>query len=367
MYPLLPPDDRGPAKYFHGRKGILNKFVTTLGRADAIKGGTIFVIQAPPGAGKTALLAECRKRAGVNGWGTAEIEPEALWWEDALRKCLEKGRNWRGMGFDIGGKGGETGVVPDFQKDAISPREMLEGGSRPLLLLLDEAQRLGSTARPPDSHLPYVTSLLHGIHNGKLGRPLVLVVAGLGMTVQVLESLEISRITGKGLVELEALRKEEEQGVVRDWLVKEGKAKGNVPEWIGAITAETYGWPQHIMSYMDPVIRHLDENGKTLTAEGLQKVLRDGRELRDAYYERRANNFEEDECQSLSNLMAEIPPDGGLGAKEILSRIPEGLFHRALQKGVLYRHQRVYGVPIPTLRGWFAEHYPPERDGERGP
>ena len=87
-YPILSPDDRGKAKYFHGREEILYNFAATLGRADNTNGGTIFLVQGPPGAGKTALFYQCRKQAEAYGWETAEIEPEHLWSPDKLQKNL---------------------------------------------------------------------------------------------------------------------------------------------------------------------------------------------------------------------------------------------------------------------------------------
>ena len=56
-------EDRGPARYFHGRGEILGSFMRQLRRAKATNGGTIILVQGPPGAGKTALLEECKKKA----------------------------------------------------------------------------------------------------------------------------------------------------------------------------------------------------------------------------------------------------------------------------------------------------------------
>ena len=57
--PVTAAFDRGPAKYFHGRKQILNDFNELIARANLTDSGTTFLIQGAPGAGKTALLAEC--------------------------------------------------------------------------------------------------------------------------------------------------------------------------------------------------------------------------------------------------------------------------------------------------------------------
>ena len=80
--------DRGPAKHFHGRKAILAEVDALLNDARLDKNGTIFLIQGAPGAGKTALLAECAKRAKEKGWKTAHISTRALHDPSALAKDL---------------------------------------------------------------------------------------------------------------------------------------------------------------------------------------------------------------------------------------------------------------------------------------
>ncbi len=64
-------DDRGETKYFHGRKKDVEYFLRRLSESKDRKVGTIFLVQGPPGVGKTALLGECRKRAEQEGWSTA--------------------------------------------------------------------------------------------------------------------------------------------------------------------------------------------------------------------------------------------------------------------------------------------------------
>ncbi len=60
--------DRGATKYFHGREKILAEFQNLLADSDKSKGGTTFMVQGPPGIGKTALLAECWEKAKKRRW-----------------------------------------------------------------------------------------------------------------------------------------------------------------------------------------------------------------------------------------------------------------------------------------------------------
>ncbi len=65
----------GEARYFHGRVKILDDFKELLDRAKDRNSGTSVLIQAAPGAGKTALLYECVRIAGGRGYAVAEVEP----------------------------------------------------------------------------------------------------------------------------------------------------------------------------------------------------------------------------------------------------------------------------------------------------
>jgi len=88
-YNFAPPDDRGHARYFHGRKRILASFSLLLRRAidEKLEGnGTIVLVQGAPGAGKTALLYKCSElaQAGSNAiggqkWNVIDIEDDALY------------------------------------------------------------------------------------------------------------------------------------------------------------------------------------------------------------------------------------------------------------------------------------------------
>ena len=74
----LDADDRGPAKYFHGRVQIRSSFAGLLSEAQKGLGGTTFLIQGAPGAGKSALLDVLSKQARASKWHTVNIDAQAL-------------------------------------------------------------------------------------------------------------------------------------------------------------------------------------------------------------------------------------------------------------------------------------------------
>lgn len=211
----LPSDfisDRGPVRYFHGRKQILSDFGKLLEYSTQNKWGTTLLIQGAPGAGKTALLYECEKLAREKRWKTAEINPPALWDPDVL--CYFLGRNNPpkvvGGSIQIGTKGIANAEL-EIKWLQLSILKKLQSMRKPLLLKLDEAQTLGTVNAPPAGQAGTTANVLKAIHNGELGRPVILMAGGLGTTADAFGSLGISRFLPEGLVELGALSKEAER------------------------------------------------------------------------------------------------------------------------------------------------------------
>ena len=132
---------------------------------------------------------------------------------------------------------------------------------------------------PPDQY-GIATGLLNAIHNGRLGRPVILIAAGLETTAEAFGKLGISRFEGDARVELGALGKEAEHAVLYDWITEDGKATGDTTAWIDSIAKETHGWPQHILSYVKPALDQLHADKGVMTAEGLATVLEAGRARR---------------------------------------------------------------------------------------
>ena len=365
----LPSDfisDRGPARYFHGRKQILSDFRKLLEYSTQNKWGTTFLIQGPPGAGKTALLYECEKMAREKRWKTAEINPPALWDPDVL--CYFLGRKKApkvvGGSVQIGTKGIANAEL-EIKWSQLTILKKLQSIRKPLLLKLDEAQTLGTVNAPPPGQAGTTANVLKAIHNGELGRPVILMAGGLGTTANTFGSLGISRFLPEGLVELGALRKEAERAVILDWLTKDGGVKEDPTAWIDAIVKETHGWPQHILSYVKPALDQLRADKSVMTAEGLNAVLEVGREARSAYYKQRTQGFPEEERQSLAKPFSDIPIGESAQLSKIMSSLTqdysqdkaETLFRRAVEKGIIDERNGRYVIPIPSMHDWLVSKY----------
>ena len=361
--------DRGPAKYFHGREVILGNFRDILWYSKQKESGTTFLIQGAPGAGKTALLAKCEELARDRGWKIVDIDPPALWNPNELQQSLGIKK------IKIEGGSARVGI-PSIGEAEISvgrfPQTMktlLREGRDPLLLTLDEAQTLGKKEALPPDQAHTASSLFNAIHNGKLNKPVLLLAAGLGTTAESFRSFGISRFAKRCLVELGALDKEAERAVLYDWLTKDGNAEGDPTTWIDAIVQETHGWPQHILSYVEPALDQLHAAKGEVTEEGLNAVLKEGRAGRAAYYEQRVDDFRGDQIRCIAKSVAGIAPGEPVEYRDIVSsltieygdREAKHLFQRFLKKGILEKCGTGYAVSIPSMHSWLENEYAREQ------
>jgi hypothetical protein len=362
--------DRGPARYFHGRKKILRNFNELLQYASEKTWGTIFLIQGAPGAGKSALLHECEKLAESSGWKTSRIHAPALWDLDELRQSIDSRRK-------LNVEGGAAKVaIPGIAEAEVSAelppqtvKGLLQKGKVPLLLILDEAQVLGTTNKPSGEHAKIASNVLDVVHNGTLGRPVVLIAGGLGTTLKSFEALGISRFAEDCFVEIGALSKKSERAVIRDWLNKEGRAKGDPTAWIDAIANEAQGWPRHVQSYSKRAADYLEARDRLMTVNGLKAVLKAGRKGRAVYYKQRVDRFRGDQIRCLAMSMAGVPQGKPAEYKDIMSLLvneygeskANKLFDRFIEKGILEESGIGYAVPIPSMHTWLTEEYASEK------
>ncbi len=281
--------DRGKAKYFHGRKGILGRFHRRLKWAEKDPGeGTTFLIQAAPGAGKTALLHECTKLAENIGWEAVRLNTRALWDTDTM--CQRLGDGWMPLLDEIAGQGGfdkwiQIQGAAKFKLPGHTPQSIIERGKGPLLLFLDEAQTLGTGMAPTDARYETVKVFLDSLHNGYMGRPVMLAAAGLSATKRAFKDMGVSRFKDNCYVELGPLKQEAEREVIEDWLKKDGRAKGDPTPWMDAIMQRTHGWPQHVAAYAQAAAIHLRATGREMTPEKLKTALKVGEMKRTKFYE----------------------------------------------------------------------------------
>ncbi len=363
--------DRGPAVFFHGRKAILSRFETVLSETIDLDAGTTFLIQGAPGAGKTALLDVLSHQSKSKGWTVVDIRAQDLYNPASMAQSLGESyvidkQYAANVGIHGLGGGYSRNVAGYSSVDGLLKEVAPEGG---LILVLDEAQYLiNLNDTPAEKHVARDT--LDVIHNGRIGRPVMLLAAGLGTTESAFTSLGISRFEGESLINLGRLDKKSERAVLCDWIVKEGKAIGDPTPWVDAIAQQTHGWPQHIISYVKPAVRYLKSNNHRMTDEGLCIVLEKGAEHRIQYYRQRARGIDKRKRQVLAKIFNKIPLGETMEIDDIKSSFKQEyskeeadhLFDKALEKGIIdERDDGDYGIPIPSMQTWLIEEYGRER------
>ena len=362
--------DRGPARYFHGRKKIRSDFKELLQYASQKVWGTTFLIQGAPGVGKTALLEEMASDALEIQWDVVDINLDDLYNPVHMAQTIGESYVARKQTVTtvdakllsrehIKEVAGDSSVTQVLQK--MSP-------DQGVILILDEAQRIGAFSGTPNE-IP-VMGTLNTLHNGRLPHPVILLAAGLRTTLKAFGSLKISRFAEDCFVELGALNKESERAVIHDWLKKEGRAIGDPTAWINAIAKETHGWPRHIQSYAKRAADHLEAGDGIMTMERLDASLEAGREGRKVYYKQRVGDFYGDEIQCLVNSIPDNPSGPPASRVDIISALAEKyggsskaekLVEDFIEKGILEESGVGLAIPIPSMHTWLKEEYSSER------
>ncbi len=358
--------ERGEARYFHGRVKILDNFKELLGRAKAGNSGTSVLIQAAPGAGKTALLHECARLARAQRWQTAKINPDGLFDPAELSKSLRLPLPAKRQETKMGGNVKVLHQESTSEHHPPTTLDILKSGRKPLLLLLDEAQTTAAVI-PRSNHEQFTNALkfVKTIHNGEVERPVILIAAGLGATAAAFDSLGISRFDPECRINLEPLSEGARQAVIQDWLLEEGGAKGDPASWINAIVRETHGWPQHIMAYVWPALKQLELTDGELTPEGLKTVLKEGQKGRIRFYEARTRGIPEEQLHCIARVIAGVPSDTSVAKIDLMASLrldhdrdtAEKIFTLALHKGILDERKNRYVVPIPSMHDWLVDNF----------
>ena len=355
---------RGKADYFHGREQIIADFLDACDKSIETKGGTIFLVEGAPGSGKSALLIECAERAAKKGWRVAKhLYARALHDVTTMRRQVGASLHFRIESM-------KSGIWPvEVTATFAQPRpaDVLRKKGPPLLLVYDEAQMLHNVSiiPRPNATRSIAIETLNLIHEGQLGRPVMLLAGGLGNLTKVFGEFEIARFAKNCRVVLGPLEPDAERAWLLDWLSTHAKAKGNPKVWIDAIMQETQGWPHHVLSYVIPALRRIYAANGAMTPQGLAHVLQAGWKNRESFYITRTNVFNPEQLRALVRPFAaeQSGTTRSYGAiMESLSAVVpheevESLFNEALRKGVIGRHGTEYVIPIPSIHAWVQRKY----------
>lgn len=325
--------------FFSGREAEVRVFRDTLNALAAGEwGNATLVIEGPPGAGKTALMAQFQEEMcslpqipdGERRWlapcldGAEALCPAEVMmavdeaivnrlardWRKAA-SASERTRLWsriadlgqndvrvrdvrtfikgltdRGvsaMGFSLGAKNGRA---PTSMREVQALRGR-EWGKWQIVLMIDEAQAITKSA-PGAS-----PSTLSSLHQGVLNMPLTFCAFGLPGTWDALGNVGISRGSAGRDIALGGLADSEAEAAVKRCFKRFQVERAEA--WESAILARSANWPQHLAGYLHAAVSVLFDDKGTPGApvdahrESLDEALRRGDAIRTQYYLRRTN------------------------------------------------------------------------------
>lgn len=405
---------RGGTPFFSGRESEVSRFrhmanALSLG----LQGDATLAIHGPPGAGKSALLAQFAEEMrhlpptedGGRRWlpvvldgavATSPLEvsrsidaaiarrlardvldarPDAragpaAWLNDFLGReggvlDVARGIQERGfsaMGFSLAPKG--RADRPESIQEVCHDRAR-EWSKWQVVLLIDEAQNI------PATH----PGTLSAIHQGLAGGAISFCAFGLPGTLAALQSAGVSRLSGGHAFRLGGLD-ERECGMVVDRCFAAFGIE-DAGAWRAAILSRLDGWPQHLNGYLTSACSVLGESrpGSDRLAppnDGLlRKAVVRGDQAREGRYRDRVDSlnakcegfdefarllvplFERTQGRPLKSEVRECLAHGaGLGDERMA-----GFLSAAHRCGIIDEapaDARRYAMPIPSLAGYLA-------------
>ena len=264
----------GPAEHFVGREAELAAFAEMRRSASRNAMPQLAVVQAPSGAGKTALLAETAARADEDGFLIIEIPVASLESAELLRARvvpqLARRDGWKDLVPELTfGLPGGTGAVSVGRPSPVAVSLLLDGldslsrrcgpsGAEPagILLLLDEAQRL---KRRDEAAVDLLLEALRG----RMGLRTLTILAGLPDTLDALDSPSLAR--ADRILGLGPLLREESVRLLGLWLA-DNEFSAAAPEHLDEIAAHAQDWPEHLVHHTDAMLREAGANGGVVDA-----------------------------------------------------------------------------------------------------
>ena len=358
----------GPAKHFVGRQPELAAFAEMREAASETAMPQLAVVQAPPGAGKTALLAETAARASDERFLVIEIPVASLASPELLRARvvpqLSRWDRWKDLAPDLKlelpdgvrdsallGRPGPVAVSLLLDGlDSLSQRCGPSGnGPAGVLLLLDEAQRL---ARRDEAAVDLLLEALRG----RVGLRTLTILAGLPDTLDALDSPSLAR--ADRILGLGPLHRDESVDLLGLWL-SDNEFSAASHEHLDEIAAHAQDWPEHLVHHIAAMLREARANEGVVDAGVAARSNIAAEPAMGEYYNRRlgllrGRPVEEHDALAALALAAGKLGDGLSGGRmqEIikLAGAAPDLSVRLAHAGVLVEDGNRWHFAIPSLR-----------------
>ncbi len=311
----------GREPFFRGRHAEFDVFRRAVGSLhDGRVGGGTMIFQGAPGAGKSALMAECMEAVRCHStpeapWVAVAIRPETLnsaidvmmllveaasveserlskmapgTATGKLEGLVEIGRKFyrelseRGIGVAGVSVGGRPATGSNGETHVPSERVFRDAapllGDFHLVVLVDEAQNTPVSDK--------TKGVMGCLHDPPAGIPLVAAFFGLSDTQQVLRQCGLSRFARGRVVTLDLLPFDDAACAIRDILGTYGFT--GAPEdrevWVNRLAELSQGWPQHVNSVAVAACGIIRANGGRIDSGHLDEAMAAAEEYKREYY-----------------------------------------------------------------------------------
>ena len=352
---IIPARAIGSADHFVGRQQELSLFRRLRSTASERAKPQIAVIQAPPGAGKSALLRESAEAAESERAVVIEIQPAMLDRGEDLRRSvvsqLSLRDRWRDLLPDL--KLGVSAGAEASVSAGIGPRPAVGvlvdgfasvsrrcgptgGGPSCLLILIDEAQKLADCD-------PITVELLLDPLRNREGLRTVTILAGLPDTADGLRSPSLARADCD--LGLGPLGRAESVKLLELWLADNG-FRAESPIQLDRIAEHAQDWPEHLVHHITAMVEAAAERDGIVDDVVVERTNAAAREPMERYYDRRLRVLDGRPARDLDTLTALALAAGRLGGN-LHRRTVTQIIEAGEAQDDLWRMLRHAGVLVP--------------------
>ena len=417
---------------FVGRKDIIktirdmSELVYMKYKNDSFQPAATQLVHGAPGAGKSSLLQHLQKAVAWKDfkdiYGTSRPDPLVLYlagparftdlnsFGHELKTCLTDGhrRSLSTIKKTITEGSAGIGSYIKFGRAVESHNEFHDPieaiirdrsikWNRPLIIAIDEFQNIRGDWNKKEnqgSHLH--VEVLHKLHDGSYGKPIMLVLGGLCNVPDRLFQFGITRLPDENNHPIGAFKRgleenddDETTELIEAWIEKFKIPEGPWQEEILQMAEEGSHWPMHIHNSLRALSKEIVDNEGNMSHLNLKRVRENAAQRRISYYRKRINPQLRESEYLLASVMKKIPAYGEQVSKmkifDIVESIEKTISHppskspswrlpyrieNAMKYAELLIHQGLiqmqedhcYYCPIPSLKSYVLEHCSPTSD-----
>ncbi len=353
------------------------------------------IIQGAPGAGKSSILEEIKKNPERLHTESVGKVPLVVTLEsgdirgpvDILKPLAEKinpskarelmARISKNTGSEAGfgfgpfrfGHKKETGIEgtePDANWDTFGTWAEQHGGfDRPIVLAIDEAQRLDHDRKHP------LSKLFQSLH-GNCGLPIALVLAGLSDTEYSVNQMDLTRIPPEQKHNIGCFPESEAQEFMARSCAHFGIDLVGFEHEVERLIEPCDGWPRHLHIVLRAFSREALRAGGDLGRAAWERIQAEIKTGRDLYYDHQYSGEMEDAINLTTKVMAELDCNQSRAQIKYLMKelhktdpqtycFPPGMdadsfFVHLVHQGALHKiSANRFMCPIPSFRAYMLD------------